>query len=307
METNKYQIFLKVIECRSFSKAAAELGYTQPAVSHSIAVLEKEFGFKLLNRKEGKVSLTRAGIDIVPHVRNVVNAQEMLDLSLQSYKGIESGTLCIATINSIAVQFFPRLLKCFHERYPAIHVVVIDGNYEEIEEMLADGRVDFGFTSVSSTTPFEYKTLLRDRLLAVLPPDHVLCKKETISLKDLEKADFIMPGEGPDHQVGELIRKYNLKFLSTYAISDDMLSLKMISNGLGVSILPEMDFRNYIEFPIVARELVEKPYRDVGIIYSHWDHVSPLSRIFINVTMDYFNNLNKRKSSDHVVRFTDLI
>ena len=114
METNKYQIFLKVIECRSFSKAAAELGYTQPAVSHSIAVLEKEFGFKLLNRKEGKVSLTRAGIDIVPHVRNVVNAQEMLDLSLQSYKGIESGTLCIATINSIAVQFFPGLLKCFH-------------------------------------------------------------------------------------------------------------------------------------------------------------------------------------------------
>lgn len=69
MDTNKYQIFLKVLEHRSFSKAAAELGYTQSAVSHSIAVMEKEFGFQLLNRKDNKISLTRAGIDLLPHIR----------------------------------------------------------------------------------------------------------------------------------------------------------------------------------------------------------------------------------------------
>lgn len=55
MDTNKYQIFLKVLEHRSFSKAAAELGYTQSAVSHSIAVMEKEFGFQLINRKDNKI------------------------------------------------------------------------------------------------------------------------------------------------------------------------------------------------------------------------------------------------------------
>lgn len=221
MDTNKYQIFLKVLEHRSFSKAAAELGYTQSAVSHSIAVMEKEFGFQLINRKDNKISLTRAGIDLLPHIRNVASAQDELDLSLQSYRGIESGTLCIASIMSLPMHFFTELFRRFHEKYPAIHIVCIDGNYEELEEMLSGGRVDFGFTSVTSSLPFEYVPLMRDRLMAVFPTDHPLCAKETVELSDLEDYDFIMPGEGPNHQIGELIRKYGLKLNSPYSVSDD--------------------------------------------------------------------------------------
>lgn len=270
MDTNKYQIFLKVLEHRSFSKAAAELGYTQSAVSHSIAVMEKEFGFQLINRKDNKISLTRAGIDLLPHIRNVASAQDELDLSLQSYRGIESGTLCIASIMSLPMHFFTELFRRFHEKYPAIHIVCIDGNYEELEEMLSGGRVDFGFTSVTSSLPFEYVPLMRDRLMAVFPTDHPLCAKETVELSDLEDYDFIMPGEGPNHQIGELIRKYGLKLNSPYSVSDDNFTVKMVSDGLGVSILPEMSFKNYLDLPVESRELREKPYRSIGIIYRHW-------------------------------------
>ena len=149
MDTVKYEIFLKVLEHRSFSKAANELGYTQSAVSHSISTLEKSFGFKLLNRENNDISLTRAGIDVLPHIRNIVDAQNTLDFTLTSYHEFESGTLCIATIPSLAIQCFPDLLRQFNLQYPKIHIVIIDGNYEEVEEMLAGGRVDFGFSSVS--------------------------------------------------------------------------------------------------------------------------------------------------------------
>lgn len=306
MDTNKYQIFLKVLEHRSFSKAASELGYTQSAVSYSIAGLEKEFGFKLLNRKDNQISLTRAGIDLLPHIRNVASAQDKLDLSLQSYRGIEAGTLCIASIMSLPMQFFTELFRRFHEKYPAIHIICIDGNYEEMEEMLAGGRVDFGFTSVTSSLPFEYVTLMRDRLMAVFPPEHPLCKKEEIELHDLENYDFIMPGEGPTHQIGELILKYKLKLNSTYSVSDDNFTVKMVSEGLGVSILPEMSFRNYLALPIKACELKEKPYRDIGIIYRHWEQLSPLSRIFINETKDFFESLHSNGSSSQLPWFNEL-
>lgn len=290
METTKYQIFLKVLECRNFSKAATELGYTQAAVSRSIAALEDHVGFRLLNRKNGNVSLTRAGIDILPHIRNVVNAQNMLDLSLQSYRTLDSGTLCIATIPSLAIHFFPALLEQFHRKHPNIHIICIDGNYEEIEEMLAGGRVDFGFTSVRPSSNFEYMVLFREKLMAILPSEHPLSAKAAVSLRDLEKEDFIMPGEGPNHQVGKLIRDYDLHLNSPYSASDDNLTVKMVSQNLGVSILPEMSFRDYLNVPIAAREIVEGPYRDIGIIYNRWEAVSPVSRIFINTAQEYFRN-----------------
>ena len=280
MDTNKYQIFLKVLEHRSFSKAAAELGYTQSAVSHSIAVMEKEFGFQLINRKDNKISLTRAGI--------------------------ESGTLCIASIMSLPMHFFTELFRRFHEKYPAIHIVCIDGNYEELEEMLSGGRVDFGFTSVTSSLPFEYVPLMRDRLMAVFPTDHPLCAKETVELSDLEDYDFIMPGEGPNHQIGELIRKYGLKLNSPYSVSDDNFTVKMVSDGLGVSILPEMSFKNYLDLPVEFRELREKPYRSIGIIYRHWDQLSPLSRILINEAKDFFSKLSPKNSASHLPWFSEL-
>ena len=141
MDTVKYEIFLKVLEHRSFSKAANELGYTQSAVSHSISTLEKSFGFKLLNRENNDISLTRAGIDVLPHIRNIVDAQNTLDFTLTSYHEFESGTLCIATIPSLAIQCFPDLLRQFNLQYPKIHIVIIDGNYEEVEEMLAYHRL----------------------------------------------------------------------------------------------------------------------------------------------------------------------
>lgn len=306
MDTNKYQIFLKVLEHRSFSKAAAELGYTQSAVSHSIAVMEKEFGFQLINRKDNKISLTRACIDLLPHIRNVASAQDELDLSLQSYRGIESGTLCIASIMSLPMHFFTELFRRFHEKYPAIHIVCIDGNYEELEEMLSGGRVDFGFTSVTSSLPFEYVPLMRDRLMAVFPTDHPLCAKETVELSDLEDYDFIMPGEGPNHQIGELIRKYGLKLNSPYSVSDDNFTVKMVSDGLGVSILPEMSFKNYLDLPVESRELREKPYRSIGIIYRHWDQLSPLSRILINEAKDFFSKLSPKNSASHLPWFSEL-
>lgn len=288
MDTVKYEIFLKVLEHRSFSKAANELGYTQSAVSHSISTLEKSFGFKLLNRENNDISLTRAGIDVLPHIRNIVDAQNTLDFTLTSYHEFESGTLCIATIPSLAIQCFPDLLRQFNLQYPKIHIVIIDGNYEEVEEMLASGRVDFGFSSVSAELPFKTIPLFRESLQAILPCGHPLTEKEALSLHDLESEVFIMPGEGPNHQVGQLIRKYHLKLNVVYSVSDDNLTVSMIAQNLGVSILPEMSFKKYLNLPFTAKPLIEEPFREIRIIYNDLNSISPISRAFITFAQNYF-------------------
>ena len=295
MDTVKYEIFLKVLEHRSFSKAANELGYTQSAVSHSISTLEKSFGFKLLNRENNDISLTRAGIDVLPHIRNIVDAQNTLDFTLTSYNEYESGTLCIATIPSLAIQCFPDLLRQFNLQYPKIHIVVIDGNYEEVEEMLAGGRVDFGFSSVSAELPFKTIPLFRESLQAILPCSHPPAEKEALSLHDLEPEVFIMPGEGPNHQVGQLIRKYHLKLNIVYSVSDDNLTVSMIAQNLGVSILPEMSFKKYLNLPFIAKPLIEEPFREIMIMYNDLNSISPISRAFITFAQNYFRQFPDTK------------
>ncbi len=136
--------------------------------------------------------------------------------------------------------------------------------------------------------PFRTFPLLREDLQAILPCGHPLTEKESLSLHDLESEVFIMPGEGPNHQIGQLIRKYQLNLNICYSVSDDNLTVSMVSQNLGVSILPKMSFENYLNMPFVSRKLEEKPCRELKIIYNDLESISPISRAFITFVQNYF-------------------
>ena len=291
METDKYKVFLKVVECQSFSRAAAELGYTQSAVSHCIYSLESALGFRLLTREGRKTQLTCAGQEAMPFIMKIVNSQTTLDQWASFYLGVGAGKLCIASIPSLAIHTFPDMVKRFNDHYPNIQIQLLHGNYSDVERLLANGTVEFGFLSVSTQTPFPYVALYREKLAAILPPAPPLAEREQLSLKDLEQEDFIMPGEGPRHQVGELIKKYNLDLNVKYSISDDDITISMVSRGLGVTILPEMSYRDYLNFQFEVRDLVEAPFRDVGIAYTAWDNISPIGKAFIKLAKESFEPL----------------
>ena len=97
-----------------------------------------------------------------------------------------------------------------------------------------------------------------------------------------------MPGEGPRHQVGELIKNYNLNMNVNYCISDDDITISMVSRGLGVTILPEMSYRDFLNFQFEVRDLTEAPYRDIGIAYTAWVNISPIGKAFIKLAKESF-------------------
>lgn len=298
METDKYKILLKVMECRSFSKAASELGYTQSAISHSIYSLENSFGFRLLVRDSGKIALTFAGKKLLPYIMDVVHSQDALDQYVSAYLGIETGELCIASIPSLGVHRFPAMLQEFNDQHPNVKIQVIHGNYSDVERLLAESAVEIGFLSVSAHTPFPYTVLFRERLSVILPPGHPLAKKKKLRLKDLESEPFIMPGEGPRHQVGDLIKTYDLKLNIKYSITDDDITIAMVARGLGITILPEMSYQDYLNFDFEVRELEESPYRDIGIAYTSWDNVSPIGKTFIEMAKGFFSEQKKIDKQD---------
>lgn len=176
MSLIKYEVFLKVVELGSLTKAAEALGFTQSGISHTISSLEQEFGFPLLVRSRSGVKLTVNGEQVLQPIREILNWNEQLKQQVTDIHGLETGTITIGTFTSVSVHWLPDIIKQFREEYPYIEFKLMEGGYLEIEQWIEAGVVDCGFLSLPTRERFEVIPLKQDRMLAILPLGHPLSK-----------------------------------------------------------------------------------------------------------------------------------
>lgn len=180
MSLTKLEIFLKTVEMGNLSRAAEALNVTQSAVSHAIRSLELEYVFQLLFRNKTGVKLTENGNVILKHVREIINHNERLKQDVAEINGIEMGTLRIGTFTSVSTHWLPGIIHHFHLAYPRIEIKLMEGDYGTIETWIQQGVIDLGFMSLPSSNNLESIPLRKDRMLCVLPKDHLLSKQSTI-------------------------------------------------------------------------------------------------------------------------------
>ena len=120
MDDGKLRALLTAVECGSFSKAAARLGYTQSAMTHLVNKLEAEVGCTLLERDSQGIRLTDAGRHLLPYIQNVVCACDTLLQEAAEQNDPRTRTLRIGCFASIARARLPELLRAFRELHPEI-------------------------------------------------------------------------------------------------------------------------------------------------------------------------------------------
>lgn len=155
MNLQKYLAFVKTAEYGSFTKAAEILNYSQSSVSRMINDLEKEWNITLLERGIGGVKLTSDGTKLLPYAKNLVADFEELQTKAEEINGLQSGLIRIGTFSSVATHWLPNIIKEFQKDYPKIDYELLLGDYTEIEEWIASGRVDCGFLRLPTHTEFE--------------------------------------------------------------------------------------------------------------------------------------------------------
>lgn len=281
MSINKYKILMKVVELGSLTKAADVMGFTQSAVSHTINSLEEEFGFLLLTRSRSGVKLTVNGEQMVKTIREILKWNEHLEQEIASIHGIEIGTIHIGTFTSVSVHWLPRIIKDFQQDYPNIDFKIMEGNYRQIEDWIADGKIDCGFLSLPTRDMFDVIPLQKDQMLVVLPIDHPLSSESTLTLSQIEKEPFIMPSKGSDDDIIRVLEKASIKPDIKFKVGDDYAIMAMVENGLGISILPELVLRGQ-QRNIRIVEMEEPRYRSLGIAVNSMKHVSPAVRRFLD-------------------------
>ncbi|MBW4080811.1 LysR family transcriptional regulator [Paenibacillus sp. S150] len=290
MSISKYEVFLKVVELGSLTRAAEVLGFTQSGISHAISSLETEFGFTLLVRNRAGVKLTVNGEQVVQPIREIMKWNEQLKQQIADIHGLETGTVTIGTFTSVSVHWLPGMIKQFRKEYPYIEFKLMEGGYLEIEQWIEAGVIDCGFLSLPTREKFEVFPLKRDRMLAILSKEHPLSRAPYMPLAQIAYEDFIIPKAGSDYDVRRVLDKAAIKPNIKFSAGDDYAIIAMVENGLGISILPELVIQRQ-NHNVATLELEERSFRSLGIAVQSLKYASPATKRFLKHVQSWFKEV----------------
>ncbi len=289
MDIKKYEIFLRVLEAGSLSRAAAELGCTQSAVSHALIGLEQELGFSLLRRGRGGARLTEEGERLLPAVRALLNAAEHLRQSADRVRGLDTGRVRIGTFTSVAVHWLPGMIKAFSDDYPEVELQILSGDYHDVAQWLTEGRVDLGFVALPCEADCRCITLTEDRILAVVPWEHRFASLPRFPLALAGDERFISLLETSDHDLRRAMDAVGLRPKVAMQTKDDYAIIAMVENGLGVSIMPELLLKGRSDH-VRVMELAPPVSRQIALALPERVSIGPAAERFADYVVSWVKN-----------------
>jgi DNA-binding transcriptional LysR family regulator len=243
-DLRQLEIFKKVVELRSFSKAAEAVFLAQASVSERIATLESMVGTKLIDRMGRKVVPTKAGEILYKHAILLLEMKETARMEMQVFLGLKGGSIHLGGSTIPGEYILPRILGEFKRKYPSLLVTLDIGDTGKIEKKVADGGLELGVIgSRSSIQQLLVRELWRDELVVVVPKGHPRAGEKEIGIQELKEEPFILreKGSGTFRIIDEHLRRAGFKGtdeLHPAALLGTSTAIKEgIKAGLGISIL----------------------------------------------------------------------
>jgi len=297
MNIKKYEAFLRAVELGSLSKASEELGYTQSGISHMMQSLEDEVGFPLMIRTSSGIQPNAEGQLLLPTIRQLLNTNESLEQYIAKIKGADTGRIRIASFSSVATYWLPHIISAFRKDFPNVEIQIIEGGANTIDTMMENREADLCLYSGGKQRDFEWIPLFEDKLLALMPPGHPLTELESVPIDALMNEQFIMPLAGYDYEVHHILDKLEHYPHIRFSSCSDYAIISMVTEGLGVSILPELLLRNYRN-DAVAMPMDPPQSRVLGMGVSQIRTSSPVTRNFMRYVQEYLKAARAKQSAE---------
>jgi DNA-binding transcriptional LysR family regulator len=191
------EIFCKVVELGSFSRAAEAVFLVQASVSERIASLENKIGTRLLDRLGRKVIPTTAGELLYKHATLLLEMKETAQAEIENFLGLKQGKFSWAAAPYPGEYILPNLIGRFNKIYPHLTVKLIIADSGEIENRVLAGELEIGVIgSESLHSNLACQKLWEDELVLAVPVQHPWSQRKTIALQDLRNTPFILREEG---------------------------------------------------------------------------------------------------------------
>lgn len=276
--------FLAIARHGSFTRAAALLHVTQPALTVQIRQLEAALGLRLLDRTPQGVDPTAAGAALA----RVLEVQlRDLDHTLENVRDLAArrrGTVRLAALPSVASGPLPRAMLRLRERHPQLRVQLQEAVTGRVHEMVRADMVDIGIASGPAPGPdLVQETLFQDRILAILPARHALAARRRIALEALAAEPLLLLEANTSvwHVLDAAFAARGLRLSPLQQAVHTSTLIGMAQAGLGIALLPSTAVELRLAPELARRPLSPDLVRGIAVVRRAGRSLSPAAEALV--------------------------
>ncbi|MBI2849237.1 MAG: LysR family transcriptional regulator [Chloroflexi bacterium] len=254
MNFYRLEVFYAVARRLSYSRAAADLFISQPAVSKHVHALEKDLGVKLFQQIGNRIMLTDAGRIVYDYAQRVFSLTDEAKRSLAELESLERGFLRLGTCNT-GIYLLPGAVARFRERHPRLECSLEVSHSQQVVERVLGYEVDLGVVGMAVVEPqLQVQHYIADELVLILSPRHALARKERLSPQDLEGETFLWRevGSGTRKVMEDGLVRLGVEVGRSLELNGIEAVKRGVAAGLGISFVSRYAIRNELQ----AGELV---------------------------------------------------
>jgi len=241
MDLRQISYFVRVVECGSFSGAGAALMLSQPTLSRQVALLEKEFGQRLLTRTGRGVEPTEAGLVLLGHAKAIIEQARRAQEELRDMHGTPRGRVVVGLPPRVALVATTRLVQRFRAAFPQAVVTVAEGLSVHLREWLIAGRIDLALLFDPPASPqLSYETLAHESLVLAAPRSGRRLPAR-VSLESLANHPLVLPStpNAIRSLLDRALSARNIRLQVIAEVNTVHASLALVRDGVGATVVPE--------------------------------------------------------------------
>ena len=287
LSTRHLRALLAVARYRNFAAAATDLGISQPTLTRTVQRAEDALGTELFTRTTRRVTLTAAGREFIPLAERLLNDLSLGLRNIRELADVERGQVVIATLMTIAHGILPSAIAHFAARYPSIAVDLREDVQANVLEEVRSGSADFGLGDTTDIgRPLQAEQLGENSFRVALPQGHALLGRKSLTFADLADVRLIsMPMEAAARRVLDAAGlAEGITLDSHFTVSQFTTAFRLVSEGLGVAIVPAAYFAGPHPAEVDSRPLLAPgAIQRLGIISRRDKGISPAVDAFLSI------------------------
>ena len=282
------EYFTRVVQEKGFSKAAASVFRTQPAVSIAIRRLEEEIGLPLLERNQKVPVLTDAGQIVYEYAQRILGLRDDVGQAIRDLQNLKIGRVRVGANESTSLYLLPELILSFREQFPDVKVEISRQVSSRLPRELLDRKIDFGLMAFEPIDQeLEAFPVLKDELVLIMSPRHPLAGRSAVKVKELANEPFVAHNvnSGSRAKVIETFARQHTPLNITLELATIETIKRFVQKRVGLAFVPRMCVREELARGV----LVSVPVRGLTHNRTLWAahrrgiHLSPAAAAFLKV------------------------